>query len=480
MNQPLLYFSGLQEETGAYAVPPGPPGKSISLLDGEAVPAEETDALRAWLSRGARGLQQGDPRDLAQAGWGVIFTQKNDKEVEKIREALKPLLDHRREQVGRLGQHHRYREYRGKRGYREGDSKKDFLAHHGVTAGEVDPDGVPYYLLIVGDPRGIPYEVQCLLDVERAVGRLSFDTIEEYARYARRVVAAESAPAVRERRATFFAPRHAGDPISEVCVDSLVKPVATHASRTCKGWKVRRLLETKASKEQLGRALSGPKTPDFLFTAGHGMVFRAGNPRQIPYQGALICSEWPGPSWKEKIPADFYFSSDDIERAAGSQVAFFFACFSGGVPARRSYDLSGSVLTAPHPFVADLPRALLGRFETGALAVIAHMDLAWVYSFHGPEPRKPLKRLAEFKQMVEQILHGYPVGAAMEIFGRRYAALATDLCEELLAVHRGKVPDDDTSLRLWLCQDARNYVILGDPAVRLTPPEPQPEPEPQP
>jgi hypothetical protein len=430
------------------------------------------ESLQLLVSRGRKGLLQGDPRDLTQTGWGVVFTQKNDREVDQIREALSPLLEMRCRQVTRTGNGHLYREYRGRRGYHEGDSKNAFLRRHGVAAGEVNPREMPYYLLIVGDPRDIPYEVQCLLDVERAVGRLHFDTVEEYARYARRVVSAESAPAPRERQAVFFAPRHTEDAESGLCVDHLVKPVATHASRQCEGWKVRRLLENKASKRQLARVLGGADTPDFLFTAGHGMVFRPENPGQIRKQGALVCSEWPGHSWKERIPSDFYFSSDDLEAAAGSLIAFFFACFSGGAPAQRSYDLNGGVITAPHPFVADLPRALLGRFEAGALAVIGHVDLAWVLSFQTPGQRKPLKRLSEFKLMVEQILQGYPVGAAMEIFGRRYAALAADLCEELLAVHRGKVPDEDTALRLWLCQDARNYIILGDPAVRLVPPGP--------
>ncbi len=69
------------------------------------------------------------------------------------------------------------------------------------------------------------------------------------------------------------------------------------------------------------------------------------------------------------------------------------------------------------------------------------------------------------------LLDGYPVGAAMEPFGRRYAELATELCEELLAVHRGKEPSDGTAFRLCVCHDTRNYVVLGDPAVRLVPPE---------
>ncbi|HEY2293404.1 MAG TPA: hypothetical protein VGM86_22100, partial [Thermoanaerobaculia bacterium] len=51
-----------------------------------------------------------DPLRLASAGWAVVFPQAGDPAV---REALKPLLDRRREQAGEL-----YRELTGEEGYR--------------------------------------------------------------------------------------------------------------------------------------------------------------------------------------------------------------------------------------------------------------------------------------------------------------------------------------------------------------------------
>jgi len=464
MNPPLLHFSGLRGENGAYAVPSGTPRESMALLAGEPPGPEETDALR----RAARGLLKGNPCDLGEAGWGVVYTQKDEKKVDAIREALKPLLDLRREQASRIAMN-RYREYRGEQGFQEGDNKSLFLEHHGLTAGEVNPDRMPYYLLVVGDPRDIPYEVQCMLDVERAVGRLWFDTIDEYDRYARRVVAAETAEVSRKRRAVFFAPRHCGDEVAGLSVDHLVRPIAAEARENCPGWQIAEILDGAATKEALARVLGEAETPDFLFTSGHGMVFGSGNPRQLKNQGALVCRDWPGPSWKDPVPDGFYFSGDDVRCVAGSLVAFFFACFSGGAPAVRSYDLDKPLSIAPYPFVAGLPSALLGRSDAGALAVIGHVDLAFTYSFRTPTEGEPIERLEDFNLLIQQILQGAPVGAAMEIFGRRYAALAADLSEELLAVRRGKVPDEKTLFKLWLCQDARNYVVLGDPAVRLTP-----------
>jgi hypothetical protein len=56
----------------------------------------------------------------------------------------------------------------------------------------------------------------------------------------------------------------------------------------------------------------------------------------------------------------------------------------------------------------------------------------------------------------------------MESFGERYAELATVLEPELEATCRGRGVDAATLAHLWTaCRDARNFAVLGDPAVRL-------------
>jgi hypothetical protein len=467
MSDPILYCSGLNPETGCYTLPPCTPRELADLSRRTTIESQEAKDLEIWRKAGGRGML-GDPRDLAQAGWGVIFAaDETPEKLDALREALKPLLDLRSEQTGGPPL---FREYSGERGYKPNDTKRTFLNRHGIVAGPAVTAKMPYYLLIVGDPGTIPYEFQYQLDVERAVGRICFETIEEYERYASAVVAAETRAVPRRRRTAFFAPRNPGDSVSDVCVDRLASPLASWVGEHRPDWEVCQILGDEATKERLAQLLGGYEMPDFLFTASHGAVFNHADSRVLPHQGALMCRDWPGPSFRGRFPTDFYFAGEDLDPAGnlGGLIAFLWACYSAGGPAMSDFALRGNVPVAPRSFLGSLPYGLLSHPRGSSLAVIGHVELVFIWSAEWPGVGA---HLLEFEEMLRMLLEGYPVGAAMEPFGRRYAELATELCQELLDIHRGKAPSDETTFRLCVCHDTRNYVVLGDPAVRLVPAE---------
>jgi hypothetical protein len=475
MESEFLKFNGLNGATGKYLLPPLTPREVSRIASGQQLDPKHLQELKQWWARVSQthfAPKEGvDPTTLAESGWAAIFGHDANP---AIREALSPLLEHRQKQATQKNSY--YREYTGKDGYRPGDSKQQFLARlphclgngRGVGAGPADPTKVPYYLLIVGDPEAIPYRFQYQLDVQYAVGRIHFDTLDEYAQYARSVVETETGQGARPRRVTFFGARNPADPTTQLSADHLVRPLAEKLAGEQPAWQVLTVLKDEATKARLSRLLGGEETPAVLFTAGHGMGFPNGDPRQFPHQGALLCQDWPGPlQWRQPIPPEFYLASDDVSSTArlDGMVAFFFACYGAGTPKMDDFAhqaLQERAALASHAFLACLPQKLL---RCGAVAVVGHIDRAWGCSFVW---KRAGEQLAVFESTLLRLLNGHPIGSAIEYFNQRYAELSSDLSTELEDISYGKTPDDLELAGLWTANnDARNYVILGDPAVRL-------------
>lgn len=466
-----LTFNGINGATGDYLLPPMTPQQISRIAQGETLDAELRKDLevRHFLeSQKTMRIAAGrDTGNLAEAGWGIIFAHNADPGV---REALGELLEHRRDQAAAVREE-RYREYLGEHGYWPGETAYGFLGRFGAGPGPANPDKVPYYLLIVGDPEAIPYAFQYQLDVERAVGRIHFDTLEEYAQYARSVVQAETS-VQRPRRAVFFGVRNPDDPATTMSDAHLVTPLAQALDASQGDWTIEHIRDDDASKARLQRLMGKDETPALLFTASHGMGFPPEDPRLLPHQGALLCQDWPGPKQhRSEIPQDFYMAADDIDDDAHllGMIGFHFACYGAGSPhlddfAHHSFQDVAPI--APHAFVSKLPQRLLGHPKGGALAFVGHIERAWGYSFEWPGagPQTDV-----FESTLHELMSGVPVGAALEYFNSRYAEISTILTAEQDAIKQtNKIPNDLHMASVWISNnDARGYAIIGDPAVRL-------------
>ena len=414
----------------------------------------------------------GDRSSLASVGWGVLFAYEDKDRIPDLKEALAPLLERRKAQAGS-----RYFELDGPRAYRAGESKTDFLKRFNLGPGTVDPAKLPYYLLIVGDPRRIPFRFQYLLDVQFAVGRIHFDAeneqdaLDRYARYARSVVEAEEkaeqGTLKLPRTAVLFGPRNPGDKATELSVRELVVPLADELQHDVPaGWTITDTVDDDASKAALRSLLGGSSAPAFVFTASHGLGLKPDDERLLTHQGALVCSGWEGPG--SKVTAGDVFCAEDVDPAANllGRIAFHFACFGAGTPRLDDFSTAvGGTAIAPYEFVARLPQALLSHPGGGALAVVGHVDRAWDWSFHWGTAGA---QRAVFRKTIGDLLTGQRVGVALDELSLRYSEISTLLTEEIADVKAGKPRDDALLARYWTANsDARNYVLLGDPAVRL-------------
>jgi hypothetical protein len=451
MSEPTLSFNGINGATGDYALP------SMAVTEF----AEKIRRHHLSPRGEGRGVKAGiNARCLQEAGWGVVFAEGADQQV---RDALRALLDLRQGLSPRY-----FRELK----YLPGENRLSFLARHHVGPGPVDPKKVPYYLLIVGGPEEIPFRFQQDLDVQYAVGRVAFETLEEYERYATSVVEVETQKITRPRRATFFGVCNHDQP-TRLSQEKMVLPLAQKVREDVPDWDVQMILGQEAVKARLLRHLEGEEEAAFLFTAGHAVCFSSRNEeRQRQRQGALLMSDWPGPvGWEGPIPEDYYFAASDLSEKASLHglISFHFACFSAGTPEYDAFAQSqGRRLRVPitrEPFVGLLPQKLLSHPNGGALAVIGHVDRAWESSFLWPDAGS---QLAVFESLAHELLTGVPVGLAMEHFGQRYSDIAVAFCQALLAAQETGADDVLQTARLWTAyHDAQGYVILGDPAVRV-------------
>jgi hypothetical protein len=405
-----------------------------------------------------------DPVNVARAGWAVVFPAGAAPE---LKTALDPLLARRRATVP--PDRCKVLEYR------PGEGMKAWLQRYGIAPGNVLPTKVPYYVTLVGCPDAIPLDFQCLLDVEYAVGRVAFDTADQYRRYAESVVAYETANQVPNgREVAYWGTRHPADRSTQMSADSLIAPLADGVpadgdppAADDAGFRARGFRAADATKANLLDLFRAPAPPAVLFTASHGLGWPKGDARQRPAQGALLCQDWPGFG---AMKPDHYLTAAEVDDSATvhGMMAFLFACYGAGTPANDAFlqDRShGPVPIADGPFVAALPQRLLSHPNGGALAVVGHVERAWGYSIRPPGLGP---QLLPFRNFLGRVLRGQPIGHATKELSERYAILSTELLGLLDETQPGLRPAPAALAAAWVERnDAQNYALLGDPAARL-------------
>lgn len=456
--------------------------------------APEYDALlvrSTAASATAHAMDQSDRQDpncLHDAGWGVIFPSgMAGSTLEDLKQRLKPLLDWRHAEIypreKKCGkalwtpqeEQNLFRIFEGSNGYRSDRSAAEWLGKHGVDLGQVDPgNGVPYYLMIVGSPKDIPWDFQTDLDAQWGVGRIWFEDkegrpdFEAFERYAESVKCYEDRenPVSTRKYAAVYATRLEGDPATGSLMNDFIVPLRRKSKLgVIQDFPVRWFLggdagkdTPGASREVLGAIMNGTLDegpPALLFTGSHGRFpdYKT-NPEYHDLLGALIAQEWDGSA---PPPDEVVFAARDLKDHARihGMIHFMFACFGIGSPQNDSYSESGEQI-APDAVLAQLPQRMLSHSAKGALAVLGHVDRAfptcWLTEEETPQ-------VTYFRSVLAGLMNGDRIG------------LATDQFNSVWATRHTQIEKDGTKeqkAQRWLrTRDARAFAVFGDPAVRL-------------
>lgn len=460
----LVHVNGIDALTGEYLIKPLSIRKLAAAIasppadpEGDAAAKKRVTDMEDGLMKAVSWVDEANP---AEAGWGVVFSGRPEHadEAAQIRKQLEPLLKHRKKQAGAL-----FRVYDGKNGLGD-EGGQMWLSRHGVGPGSADPADMPFYLLFAGPPEHIPFEVQYRVDIQRAVGRLCFDDLAGYRRYAEHVVAAETEGPVVERRLELLGPRSRGDAATSLSMSRLIQPLKERLDGAL-GWAVNATVDKDATTDVFAQVFNRGEAA-LVMTAGHGIGFPSGHPDQTARQGALLTATWPGVG--TPVAGEHTFAGADVasDAALAGRMAFLFACYGGGTPAVDDFafkiDPANPKQIAEAAFVSALPQRLLAG---GMLAVMAHIDRAWSHSFQAPRAGEQVQT---FQSTLRALMSGKPVGVAFDDFNVRTGELSFELADLLGRVVTKKADSYAPYAAVWTAAtDSRNFVVLGDPAVRL-------------
>lgn len=373
---------------------------------------------------------------------------------------------------------------------------------------------LPRYLLILGGPDLVSWELQQMLGGEAFVGRLAFtdergDIDEQgYEAYVDKLLRWEKrgdGELVEGARAILYTARDGTGAIAEGH-EHLVKPLrsAAEALRRKGRFPAADLVEIGGGEGRFSDDDLLDHAHDLLARAERaeaGLLFSMSHGLGLPASG-----RWASPEEQRRLQGAMKISRSDDRIAARDLrgrrflpggLWLFFACFGAGTPARSAYlpwleqlaalglhdGPAQSVLSAlprdgERPFVAALPQQALANPD-GPLGVIGHVDLSWTWSFQdgvatigGAAPRPRHER---FQEALRSAVNGHRFGVAHHeiagFFGEINRNL-TAMYEKDAASPGGAGAGDGarTAQRadLWMQrQDLAAYVLLGDPAARL-------------
>jgi hypothetical protein len=412
----------------------------------------------------------------AQNNWAVIYP-RNLPNYERILEALDPLIQHRGGRIFELAEGHNPQVI------------NNFLADLAQTPIE----SRPYYLLALGDLDVLSIEYQYFLQSFGALGRLAFDNIDDYRKYAEKVLYYEnildnSKPPAPTYIATDY------DDICRTNYDEIVVPLATEPDLP----RAQQILSRgRADKERVLTVLKElpPHSPLMIFAHGfEHSTLQGYSPEAIfedmqQFQGSPILDDFELPRVLGSTMGLLCGEETSDTPIAQGGIIILHACYSAGTINRETMPewihLQMPARVPPKkPFISNLTKCLLANPQ-GPLAIYGHVNRSHQANYYDPAVEDKSYPYRHYSEMLKTLIKGLPIGLGRESCRQMTISYMDQVMtlsyqiEWLLtgqsrggygvgSPHKGVSAYESSFLQysFGTC-NFRNYIILGDPMSRI-------------
>ncbi len=337
----------------------------------------------------------------------------------------------------------------------------------GTAAGEL-----PKYLLLVGSPGEIPWQLQYILSTQRGVGRLDLLPDEDgLARYVDALLRGWEGAAADAKRAVVWSVVHDAADITALMRQVVARKIRERlAADGDIGEAGARFLDGKADAAQatrgtLAAALASDR-PALVVTTSHGRTGPLAEPEAMKAHLGL--------------PVDQDFKDLDPEALLAAwqpdgAIWYSHACCSAGASALSNFTSlfekgsEAEVLLAAIAALGDvgapLPRRLLAA-EKPLRAFVGHVEPTFDWTLKNPENGQTLTDALQ-ESIYPGLYLGKPVGLAFERWQRQasgFNSLAQRLRDRFNA---GEDLGEESLFPRLAWRDVESTVILGDPTATL-------------
>ena len=275
---------------------------------------EEKEETGKSMGKSARLVEKGKIPE----GWTYLIS-RNDPQKASLENAIKKLIEHRELEDLPIFYDSNLE---------EADWDVWISQNYYNNEGRPRDSNPPKYVLIIGDPKYIPFDFQSKLSIHAVVGRLDLSP-GDLEKYSKKIVKFETSKQKVNKKAIVFAPdweiRNGKWDATHYSHLKMARPIAEKLKE--KNIEVTELMFKNATKKNLIKSFKEIKSPAIVYAASHG-TFPASSrnlslDEQIKRTGAICCQD------RVNDPKAL-FSAEDVpedEEFLKGSIFFLFSCF---------------------------------------------------------------------------------------------------------------------------------------------------------